>query len=159
MILSTHFSTIDSNTFASIVVSVIGLMPFSIDSCGRFLGNGMTVAVFHNFGSTPSRRELLNIDVTGPDSCCAKSVTIHGGILSGPVAMFILKFASVASVTFTLIVYWTGKGSLTSNIECHACNLGKSSLTDTKNSFMDQTAHIAPLPVLASRCCPHKIFP
>ena len=74
---STHFSTIDSNTFASIGVSAIGLMPFSIYSGGRFLGNGITVAVFHNFGSTPSRRELLNIDVTGPASCCAKSFTIH----------------------------------------------------------------------------------
>ena len=63
MILSTHFSTIDSNTFASIGVSAIGLMSFSIDSDGRFLGNGITVAVFHNFGNTPSRIEILNIDV------------------------------------------------------------------------------------------------
>ena len=103
-------------------------MSFSIDSGGRFLGNGITVAVFHNFGSTPSRRELLNIDVTGPASCCAKSLTIHGGMLSGPVALFVLTFASAASVTFTLMVYWTGKGSLTSNIECDACNLGNYSL-------------------------------
>ena len=44
-------------TFASIAVSAIGLMSFSIHSGGRFLGNGITVAVFHNFGSTPSRRE------------------------------------------------------------------------------------------------------
>ena len=102
--MSTHFSTIDSNTFASIGVSAIGLMSFSMDSCGGYLGNGITIAVFHNFGSTPSRRELLNIDVTGPASCCAKSLTIHGGILSGPVALFILTFASAASVTFTLMV-------------------------------------------------------
>ena len=116
MILSTHFSTIDSNTFASIGVSAIGLMSFSIDSGGRFLDNGITVAVFHNFGSTPSRREILNIDVTGPASCCAKSLTIHGEMLSGPVALFVLTFASAASVTLKLMVYWTGKGSLTSNI-------------------------------------------
>ena len=72
------------------------------DSGGRFLGNGITVAVFHNFGSTPSRRELLNIDVTGPASCCAKSLTINGGILSGPVDLFILTFASAASLTMTI---------------------------------------------------------
>ena len=63
-------------------------MSFSIDYGGRFLGNGITVAVFHNLGSTPSRRELFNIDVAGPASCCANSLTIHGGILSGPVALF-----------------------------------------------------------------------
>ena len=34
--------------------------------------------------NTSKRSELLNIDVTGPASCCAKSFTIHGGILSGP---------------------------------------------------------------------------
>ena len=45
--------------------------------------------------------------------------------------------AAVQSISFTLMVYCTGKGSLTSNVECDACNLGKSSLTDTKNSFME----------------------
>ena len=72
--MSTHFSTIDSNTFASIGVRAIGLMSFSIDSGGRFLGNGIIVAVFHNFGSTPSRRELLNIDVTGSRNLYLQSV-------------------------------------------------------------------------------------
>ena len=57
------------HTFASIGVSAIGLMSISLDSGGRFLGNGyITVGVFQNFGGTPSRRELLNIDVTGPCS-------------------------------------------------------------------------------------------
>ncbi len=85
---------LDSNTFASIGVSAIGLMSFSIGAGGRFSGNGRPVAVFHNFGSTPSRRDLLNIDVIGPDSCWAKYLTIHGGILSGPVALLMLMFAS-----------------------------------------------------------------
>ena len=45
----------------------------ALRTTAAFLGNGITVVVFHNFCSTPSRRELLNIDVTGPACCCAKS--------------------------------------------------------------------------------------
>ena len=57
--LSTHFNTIDSKTLHAIGVKDIGLISFSTDMGGCFLGNGTIVAVFHRLRSTPSRRELL----------------------------------------------------------------------------------------------------
>ena len=55
----------DSNTLASIGVNDIGIMSFSIDTGGFLLGYGITFAVFHSIGTTPSLRELLNIAVKG----------------------------------------------------------------------------------------------
>ena len=63
--LSTHLSTIDSNTLASIGVSDKGLISFSSESGGCFFGNGMTVAVFQSSGNIPSLSELLKIAVIG----------------------------------------------------------------------------------------------
>ena len=46
-------------------LTYIGLMYFSMDTGGFLLGNGITFAVFHSIGTTPSLRELLNIAVKG----------------------------------------------------------------------------------------------
>ncbi len=54
---SIHFITIDSKTLA---VNDIGLMSFSMDTGGFLLGNGITFAVFHSIGTTPSLRELYD---------------------------------------------------------------------------------------------------
>ena len=40
-------------------------MPFSIDTGGLVFGNGITLAIFHSIGSTPSLSELLKIAVNG----------------------------------------------------------------------------------------------
>ena len=56
-IWSTHFITIDSTIFETIGVSEIGRIYFSIDRGGGFLGSGITCAVFHNAGITPSRSQ------------------------------------------------------------------------------------------------------
>ena len=55
-------------------------MSLSIETGGCFLDKGITVAVFHSFGSTPSLRELLNIAVTGAARRCEHSFNAHGGI-------------------------------------------------------------------------------
>ena len=75
---------------AIIGVSDNGLMSFSIVTGGCFFDKGITVAVFHSFGSIPSLRELLNIAVTGAARRCEHSVNVHGRILSSPVALFSL---------------------------------------------------------------------
>ena len=51
---------IDSNTLAAI--NDIGLMSFLMDTGGFLFGNGITFAVFHSIGTTPSlyNGELLN---------------------------------------------------------------------------------------------------
>ena len=61
-------------------------MSFSIVTGGCFFDKGITVAVFHSFGSTPSLRELLNIADTGAARRC--ELSFHVGILSGPVPLF-----------------------------------------------------------------------
>ena len=125
LILPTHFSTIDSNTFANIGVSCIGLKSYSTDSGGCFLGNTITVAVFHNFGSTPSRRKPLDIDATDPPRCCAQTlntaVSMRNLIRPSGLVYVILTFARAASVTSTQIKYCGAIGSLASNIGCDAC--------------------------------------
>ena len=68
--LSTHLSTTDSNTLASIGLSDIGLISFSSESGGCFFGNGMTVAVFQSLGNIPSLSELLKIAVIGAANRC-----------------------------------------------------------------------------------------
>ena len=54
-------------------VSDIGFMSFSVVTGGCFFDKGITVAVFHSFGSTPSLRELLNIAVTSVATRCEHS--------------------------------------------------------------------------------------
>ena len=94
----------------------MGRMSFSITVGGCFLGSGTTVAVFHKSGSTPSRSELLYIAAKGRDKIWEKSLSIHGGMLSGPVALLILVLSRAASVSSTVIVNSAGSCSVIWNM-------------------------------------------
>ena len=112
-------------------------MSLSILTGGCFFDKGITVAVFHSFGSTPSLRELLNIAVTGAARRCEHSFNAHGGILSELVALITLMLSSAYYlVSLTLMVNLAGSGSLMSKMGCVARSLGKSSLIDTKQAFI-----------------------
>ena len=87
----------------------------------------------------PSLRELLNIAVTGAARRCEHSFNAHGGILSGPVALFTLLLSSANLVSLTVIVNLAGSGSLKSKMGCVALCFGKSSLIDTKHAFIRLT--------------------
>ena len=65
-------------------------MSFSIKRGGFRFGSGTTFAAFHIAGINPSRNELLNIAVIGAARMLALSLKMHAGILSGPIALFIL---------------------------------------------------------------------
>ena len=93
-------------------------MSLSIEPEGCFFDKGITVAVLHSFGSTPSLRELLNIAVTGAARRCEHSFNAHGGILSGPVALFTLMLSSANLVSLTLMLNLAGSGSLVSKMGC-----------------------------------------
>ena len=56
---------IDSKIVETIGVSEMGRISFSIDRGCCFLGSGITCAVLHNVGITPSRSEVLKSAVKG----------------------------------------------------------------------------------------------
>ena len=43
----------------------MGRMSVSTEIIGLVFGSGMTLAIFHSLGITPSRNELLNMAVNG----------------------------------------------------------------------------------------------
>ena len=98
-IWSTHFITIDSKIFETIGVSEIGRIYFSIDRGGCFFGSGITCAVFHKAGLTPSRSEVLKSAVKGQQFVLALSLRTHPGTLSGPTALFTLICCKAFSVS------------------------------------------------------------
>ena len=57
-------------------------------------------------------------------------------MLLGPVALLALTLSEALKVVHTLITYWSGSSSLTSNTLWLLFNRGKWSLTDTKKSFI-----------------------
>ena len=59
------YITMDSKIFETIGVSEIGRISFSIDRGGCFFGSGITCAVFHKAGITPSLSEVLKSAVKG----------------------------------------------------------------------------------------------
>ena len=69
----------DSKIFETIGVSEIGRISFSIDRGGFFFGSGITCAVFHKAGITPSRSEVLKSAVKGATSVLALSLRTHAG--------------------------------------------------------------------------------
>ena len=73
----------DSHTLESVDIRDIGLS-LSSEGVGITLGSGTTVASFHCVGSTPERRELFRILVSGMLSSKANSFTILFGNWSGP---------------------------------------------------------------------------
>ena len=98
---STHLTTIDSNTFAAIGVSEIGLKSFYIETGRCTLGTGTTYADFHCGGKIPSRNELLKIAVSGAARTSVLLRITHAGISSGagimkPCALLKLDFLTSA---------------------------------------------------------------
>ena len=79
---------VDSNTLYIIGVSEIGRISFSNELGGFFFGSGITLALFHIAGTTPSRNELLNKHANGAASTLALSLSTNPGTLSGPIALF-----------------------------------------------------------------------
>ena len=77
-------------------------MSFSIERGGFRFGSGTTFAAFHIAGINPSRNELLNIAVIGAARMVALSLKMDAGILSGPIALFILIRCKAFSVVMTL---------------------------------------------------------
>ena len=65
IVSSTRFIIIDSNTLAAIGISEIGINVFFNRHRWDCFGNGITLAIFHFIGSTPSLSELLKIAVNG----------------------------------------------------------------------------------------------
>ena len=128
MTASTHFRTNDSNTLLTIGVKDMGRRSFSIDVGGCFLGKGTTVAFFHRLGRIPSRRELLNIAASGPANTLEKSLRIHAGTKSGPVALLILTLPKAFCVSVTDMVKASGRGSCSWNIWWFLLNRGRSLL-------------------------------
>ena len=95
---------IDSNTLVTIGVSEIGRIYFSKERGGFCFGSGITLALFHIAGTTPSRNELLNKHANGAASTLALSLSTNPGALSGPIALFDLILDKASSVVMTLIM-------------------------------------------------------
>ena len=104
-------STIASKSFANIGVCDMGRFPVSRADVGT------TVAVFQRSGSLLSLSELLKIAVTGAANRSASFVTIHGGMLSCPVAFLHFTFWSVEAAS---IVNFAGSGSSMLKTRCVA---------------------------------------
>ena len=83
-------------------------MSFSTKRGGFRFRNGTTFAAFHIAGINPSRNELLNRAVIGAVRMLALSHKMHAGILSGPIALFILIRCKAFSVVMTLVAYSAG---------------------------------------------------
>ena len=77
------------------------------------MGSGITCAVFHKAGITPSRSEVLKSAVKGAASVgpLALSLRTHAGTLSGPTALFTLISCKAFSVVITLMTYSAGISS------------------------------------------------
>ena len=73
----------DSRTLDSVDVRDMG-RSLSSEGMGITLGSGTTVASFHCVGTTPERREVFRILVSGVLSSKANSWTILFGNWSGP---------------------------------------------------------------------------
>ena len=101
-----------------------------------FFWSGITCAVFHKAGITPSRSEVLKSAVKGAASVLALSLRTHAGTLSGPTALFTLICCKAFSVVITLMTYSAGISSWTSNTARSLVSRGRLLLTDTKNSFI-----------------------
>ena len=69
---------------------ILAECPYEGEAGGLLFGNGMILAIFHPFGSLPSRSEQLKIAVSGGASRAAWSFKTQAGVLSGPDALFVL---------------------------------------------------------------------
>ena len=97
-------------------------------------GNGIILAIFHSFGSLPSRSEQLKIAVKAGASSAAWSFKTQAGMLSGPEALFGLLLRSRAfNVVCILIIHSSGSSPSTANTSLSTFKRGKCSLTDAKN--------------------------
>ena len=90
-----HSATNSSGTLARHGVKEIGLKSDSLLG-GFSLGIGETWDAFQSEGATciPVGREWLNISLIGPASSCAIVFSRRGGMLSGPQALYGLRFRS-----------------------------------------------------------------
>ena len=79
-------------------------MSFSIVTGGCFFDKGITIAIFHSFGSTLSLRELLHI----APQCVNTLSTSMGVFCPDP---YTLMFSSANLVSLTLMVNLAGSGS------------------------------------------------
>ena len=108
----------------------------TIEAGGLLFGNGMILAIFHSFGSLPSRSEQLKIAVSGGASRAAWSFKTQAGVLSGPDALFVLILHRALKVVCILIIHSSGNSPSNVNTSLSTFKRGKCSLTDTQKSFM-----------------------
>ncbi len=75
---------------------------------GLIFGNEIILAIFHSFGSLPSRSEQLKIAVKTGASSDAWSFKTQAGMLSGPEALFGLILRRAFNVVCILIIHSSG---------------------------------------------------
>ena len=93
----------------------------------------MILAIFHSFGSLPSRSEQLKIAVSGGASRAAWSFKTQAGVLSGPDALFVLILHRTYKVVCILIIHSSGSSPSTVNTSLSTFKRGKCSLTYKTN--------------------------
>ena len=91
--LINHSATNSSSTLARHGVKEIGLKSDSILG-GFSLGIGEMLDALESEGTIPVDRERLNISLIGPASSYATVFSRRGGMLSGPQALYGLRFRS-----------------------------------------------------------------
>ena len=80
--------------------------------------------------------------------------------MSGPVALLHVTFANAVWVQVTSIINSAGICSLTSKTGCDGWSLGRSSLTDTKKSFIEFTSLVmSPFVLFFARPCISFVLP
>ena len=99
---------------------MILILSFSTVTGICFFDKGITIADFHNVGSTFTLSELLNIAVTCAARRCELSFSTNDGTLFRPLAVFTLILSSATLVSLMLMVHLAGSGSLMLKIGCVA---------------------------------------
>ena len=75
----------------------------------------MILAIFHSFGSLPSRNDQLKIAASGGASRAAWTFKTQSGVLSGPGALFVLILRRALKVVCILITHSSGSSPSTAN--------------------------------------------